>query len=207
MGFAQNWWLELESEWFIFLVSDRAWAPIFFHGYYHLAKRAENFLLRKCQFEASLFFNWIYWGDIGSQNHTGVNCTTQQSIICTLHGLLIAPSSLFTSHPPPLPTSTYPHPLSLWLSPPCCLSVCVMCAFLNLSTFFHPASQPPPLRQLSVWSMYPWGILIFVIPDSWCWVIMGFYSWTSWFHLWANAKQNLAGLSVYNQLCQGTSPH
>ena len=26
----------------------------------------------------SFLFHWIYWGDIGSQNHTGFKCTTQQ---------------------------------------------------------------------------------------------------------------------------------
>lgn len=24
-----------------------------------------------------LFFNWVYWGDIGWQNQIGFNCTTQ----------------------------------------------------------------------------------------------------------------------------------
>ena len=71
-----------------------------------------------------LFFNWIYWGGIGSQNHTGFKCTTQQNIIGTLHCVPITPREAFVSpfssfahlHLPPLPPAIIPLlPVSMCL--------------------------------------------------------------------------------------------
>ena len=68
------------------------------------------------------YFSWVYWGDIGWQNHTGFKCTVQQNIVCTLHHAPIAPSKIsFHSH----------------LSPHCPL--------LLPPTFFHQALQAPSL--------------------------------------------------------------
>lgn len=46
------------------------------------------------------------------------------------------------SPPSPLPTSTYPlNPLSLWLTPHCCLCIPAVVVFLNTFTFFHLSFQ------------------------------------------------------------------
>ena len=68
-----------------------------------------------------LFIMEFTEGDIGSQDHTGSKCTTQQNITCTLHCAPISPSKIsFHPHLSPLcsppPTSTL---LSFWLSPYC----------------------------------------------------------------------------------------
>ena len=61
------------------------------------------------------FLNWIYWGDIGLQNHTGFKCITQWNTICTLHHVPIAPSTVsFHPHLPSVPTSACCLPLPLW---------------------------------------------------------------------------------------------
>ena len=98
-------------------------------------------LFRKyCNLSYSLneFPYWIYWGDIGSQNHIGFKYTTQQNIICTLHHVSIVQSKV-SSHSqlspfcPPPPTHIY---LSRWLSPYSCLCLCVIyvvCVYICVS--------------------------------------------------------------------------
>ena len=91
-----------------------------------------------------LFLNWVYWWDIGSQNHTGFKHPTQQNI-CTLHCVPIAQCKVsFCPH--------FAHPLApfVWLSPLCCLCLCFifLCVYsflLNPFTFFHPAPQASSL--------------------------------------------------------------
>ena len=57
------------------------------------------------------FFLWIYWGDIGSQNHTGFKCTARQNITRTLHRALTTPSKVSFCCPfPPFSNIHLPPP-------------------------------------------------------------------------------------------------
>lgn len=74
----------------------------------------------------SLFFNGLYRGDIGSQNHTGFKCTAQRNLVCTLHGAPITPNKASVPASPPAPLHLPPHPPPLWPSPHCCPGLCVL---------------------------------------------------------------------------------
>ena len=58
-------------------------------------------------------------------------------------------------HPYPPPLS--PWPPSLLPSLHCCPCLWIMhvCSLANIFTFLHPIPPPPPIWQLSVWSMCP----------------------------------------------------
>ena len=110
--------------------------------------------------ETSLFLNWIYWGGIGLQKHINFKRTNQQNIICPLYHVPIASSkvsfmptfSSFTHLYLPLLPFPYEYQHTV-----VCVSICYTCVsfLLNSFTFFHPALNPHPPWQLSVYSMYP----------------------------------------------------
>ena len=104
-------------------------------------------LCRICSF---LFLNWTYWGDIGSQSHTGFKCTTQQNIIYTLHWAPVARSKvpfhpLLSSLCPPPPTLPPPFPLAITTL----LSVSTGYTYMSRMLFSQPlyllSSSPPTL--------------------------------------------------------------
>ena len=90
---------------------------------------------------------------------SSAHCTT---VLCT-H---LPRQSLFQSpFPPALPWPTSIYPLSLWPSSNYCLCRCVVniCALADPFTFSDPVPHPP-LRQLSVCSMYP-CLCFYVVPQ------------------------------------------
>lgn len=79
-----------------------------------------------------LLVNWIYWGDICQQKHTGFRCTIIQHITCTLYCVFTTPSQASSHHQfsllylPPSPpynhhTAVHIHKFSFYF-------------YLNLST-------------------------------------------------------------------------
>ena len=104
------------------------------------------------------FYNWIYWGEIGSQNHTRFKYTTQQNIIYTMHPVPIAQSRVpFQLHFPPFcPPPPTPTPFPLAATTLLSVSKCYIYAFLlNPFTFFHPAPQTSsPLTPVSLFCVY-----------------------------------------------------
>lgn len=89
----------------------------------------------------------MYWGDTGSQNHTGFKCTTQQNIVCMLRRAPIIPSkSLSSPLMPlgPLPPAHPPFPLTATTQLSVSLRYMYLWIFLNPFTFLHPAPKPPP---------------------------------------------------------------
>ena len=117
------------------------------------------------------FLNWIYWGDIGSQNHTSFKCTTQRNITCTLHHVSIWDFTqskvsfcprLCPLCPPPL--TPYPH-LPLAVITLLFLPACYVYVFLlNPFTFFHPASQASSL--LTVICLFHVSMPLFLFCSS-----------------------------------------
>ena len=94
----------------------------------------------------SSFFNWIYWGEIGSQSHISFKGTTHQNIIGTLHHAPIAQSKVsFYLHLSPLcPLQLTPTPLSVYHYIVVCVYVFHMCVcLLNPFTFLHPNPSNP----------------------------------------------------------------
>ena len=88
------------------------------------------------------FFNYMYRGDSGWYNYTGVMWTTLWCIICMLH---CEPTTQRQTLPspytrPPVPFSTSPA-LFLLVAPHCCLCgfsfVCLVCSLVVLSYISH----------------------------------------------------------------------
>lgn len=74
-------------------------------------------------------FNWIYWGDFGSQNHTGFRCITQ-NIICMLHRVAITQAkSLFI----PIPSICSPLSIPTYFPGGLLLNLSSVTLFLSLS--------------------------------------------------------------------------
>lgn len=107
------------------------------------------------------FLNWIYlyWGEIGQQNHTGLKCTTQKNTIYTLQLALSTHSQVSFHHylsslcpfPPPSHFSGYHQPY-------CCPCLCVihMCVCVYtflLNTFVFLPSPPTSLTSDSCQSV------------------------------------------------------
>ena len=93
-----------------------------------------------------LILNWIYRSGIGSQNHIGFKCTTQQKTICVLHHGPIAPGKVSFRGPhfppcPPPPTAPPPFPLAITTV---VSSVCHTYIVLILSRSFLQPPTPLP---------------------------------------------------------------
>ena len=74
------------------------------------------------------FLNWMYWGGIGAYNYVGFKCKLSET--SSVHCLMARSKVSFQPHVSPLCPPSPAPPLSLLLSPHCC--VCLWVPYMHI---------------------------------------------------------------------------